>query len=65
MAMRPRRPAGAILEHRSRALQTSFNKLMSDLGGSGSSTGLANFLQAFATDLKSAASLGDLVNSQA
>jgi hypothetical protein len=46
-------------------LQSSFNKLVADLGGSGSAASLTSFLQAFSTNIQSASALGNLVNGQA
>jgi len=47
------------------SLQTSFNNLVADLGGTGNSTSLSEFLQSFANNLQSTSSLGNLVNAQA
>jgi hypothetical protein len=46
-------------------LQTSFNTLVADLGGTGGETSLASFLKSFASNLQSGSSLGNLVNAQA
>jgi hypothetical protein len=46
-------------------LQTSFNKLVADLGGNSGAASLTSFLQSFSTNIQSASALGNLVNAQA
>jgi hypothetical protein len=46
-------------------LQTSFNKLVADLGGSSGAASLTSFLQSFSANIQSASALGNLVNAQA
>jgi hypothetical protein len=46
-------------------LQTSFNKLIADLGGKGNESSLTSFLQSFASNLQSGSSTGNFVNAQA
>jgi hypothetical protein len=62
-------PAGGdIVPHANSAdtaLQTSFNTLVSTLGGSTGSASLSGFLQAFASDLKDASAVGGVLNTQA
>jgi hypothetical protein len=47
------------------SLQTSFNNLVTALGGNTGTASLGNFLQTFASDLSQGAAAGNLVNTQA
>jgi hypothetical protein len=44
-------------------LQSSFDTLMTDLGGTPGATSLNSFLQSFTSSVESASPLGNLVNS--